>query len=177
MRKLALAALALSLAASGAYAINEITRSVIGSGGTGATGPTHRLQSTLGQSIAGKADGSVHTIWSGFWGRGGVPADVGDQEATLPLAFRLYANSPNPFGVETALRYDVPRAGGRVRVRVFNVEGRLVRSLVDRIEAPGRKSIVWNGCDAEGRPLSQGIYLCTLDAPGYSKTQKLVLTR
>ncbi len=56
---------------------------------------------------------------------------TGVGEPVIPQAFALYQNVPNPFNPETTIRYDVPAGGGKVTLRVFDVSGRLVRTLVD----------------------------------------------
>jgi hypothetical protein len=100
---------------------------------------------------------------------------IGDPPALL--RFALHAAMPNPFGLSTTIRYDVPALGGAVRLSIHDVGGRLVRSLVDDVEAPGAKSITWDGRDRSGRMLPAGIYLVRMQAADFVQMRKLVLSR
>jgi hypothetical protein len=63
-----------------------------------------------------------------------------------------------------------------VRIELFDVAGRHVRRLADGPAAPGRQVIVWDRRDERGYSVGLGIYLCRMDAPGYTETRKLVVT-
>jgi hypothetical protein len=102
-------------------------------------------------------------------------AAVGD--APLPLRFALRGSAPNPFRTTTLVRYDVPAPGGRVYLRLFDVSGRLVRTLIDGAQAPGTRSATWDGRDDAGRVLPAGLYLARMEAAGYERTSRLVLAR
>lgn len=102
---------------------------------------------------------------------------TGTEEAQLSRAYALYPNMPNPFNPSTTIRYDVPVGGGVVTLRVYDVSGRLVRTLIDGRQAAGRKQVIWNGLDDQGRNVVSGVYFYRLQAPGYRKTLKMVLIR
>jgi len=95
----------------------------------------------------------------------------------LPKAFALHRNTPNPFNPMTTLRYDVPAPGGEVSVAVYDVAGRLVRTLVDGEQTPGRWSTVWDGRDEAGTAVASGVYYCRMKAPGYERTMNLTLLK
>jgi hypothetical protein len=92
------------------------------------------------------------------------------------LAFALEQNAPNPFGRGTTIRWVLPSARP-VTLRVFNVSGRLVRTLVDGPVSAGRGVVQWDGRDRRGRALSSGVYLFRLDDGERSLTRKAVLLR
>jgi hypothetical protein len=96
-------------------------------------------------------------------------------EPIVPKEFALYQNVPNPFNPTTAIRYDVPEGGGHVRLAIYDVNGRLVRTLVDRTDTPGEKSVDWDGTDDRGVGVSSGVYFCRLVAPGLTETRKMAL--
>jgi hypothetical protein len=103
-----------------------------------------------------------------------APTSVGG--SAVPKAFALYPNVPNPFNPMTLIRYDVPESGGNVTLRIYDVGGRLVRTLVAGHLSPGGKSVTWDGRDDAGGLAASGVYFYRLTAPGYTMTHKLVLT-
>jgi len=64
-----------------------------------------------------------------------------------------------------------------VSVAVYDVTGRLVRTLIEGDEMPGRWSTVWNGRDESGKTVASGVYYCRMNAPGYERTMKLTLLK
>ncbi len=91
--------------------------------------------------------------------------------------FALHQNIPNPFNPTTTIRFDVPPDGGAVTLRVFDVGGRLVRTLVDGMESPGQKSVMWNGRNENGHPVATGTYFYRLTGPGFVETRKMVILK
>jgi len=100
-----------------------------------------------------------------------------EEDAPAPEAYALYQNEPNPFNPTTLIRYDVPQSGGAVRLRIYGVNGRLVRTLVDRVESAGHKTMTWDARDDRGARVATGVYFYRLDAPGFSETRKMVLVK
>jgi len=95
----------------------------------------------------------------------------------LPTSFALRGCRPNPFNPVTVIAFDVPESGGKVTLEIFDVRGRLVRTLVTGADGPGRKESVWRGVDENGAPVSSGIYFCRMTAGDYEKTLKLTLLK
>lgn len=95
----------------------------------------------------------------------------------VPDRFALYQNVPNPFNPVTAIQYDVPARGGWVTLRIYDVSGRLLATLVDGEETAGVKRVTWNGTDTRGRKVASGIYFYRLEAPGFMQTRKMVLVQ
>ncbi|MEJ2720684.1 MAG: FlgD immunoglobulin-like domain containing protein, partial [bacterium] len=93
----------------------------------------------------------------------------------LPEHFALHPNSPNPFNPTTRIRYDVPAGAGSVSLKIYDVSGRLVRTLVDGVEPPGRWVVEWNAEDDGGTRVASGVYFCRMRAAGYARTHKMVL--
>ncbi|UCC12761.1 MAG: T9SS type A sorting domain-containing protein, partial [candidate division WOR-3 bacterium] len=83
---------------------------------------------------------------------------------------------PNPFLGETELRYQIP-AAGRVRLRVFNVLGQVVRSMVDEVQQAGVYTVSWDGRDDRGQTLASGVYFTRLETEGTTKITKLTILR
>jgi hypothetical protein len=98
-------------------------------------------------------------------------------DPVVPERFRLYACIPNPFNPATVISYDVPPGGGRVSIRIYDVSGRLVRTLVDKEETAGRKTASWDGRDNRGKQAATGVYFYRMQAPGFEKTIKMTLLK
>jgi len=99
---------------------------------------------------------------------------VGDDR--LPTLTRLFPNVPNPFNPQTALSFSLTRSGP-VLLEVFDLRGRLVRTLLDTDLTVGTHTVVWNGRDQTGRSVSSGTYLCRLRAADQVQQRKMQLVR
>ncbi|RJR30015.1 MAG: T9SS C-terminal target domain-containing protein [Candidatus Latescibacterota bacterium] len=105
------------------------------------------------------------------------PDDVtGGETPRSPEASYLAQNYPNPFNPLTRVEYGLA-APARVRLRIYDAAGRLVRSLVEAERPAGRHVELWDGRDASGRLAASGIYFYRLDAGSFSQTRKTVLAR
>jgi len=94
-----------------------------------------------------------------------------------PSSYTLAQNEPNPFNPTTEIRFDLPRSG-RVQLRVYDLAGRLVRTLVDGpMTAGAEQRVIWNGRDGAGRMVSSGVYLYRLQAAEFEQTKRMVLLK
>ena len=84
--------------------------------------------------------------------------EIGDRIASIPKAFRLDRVYPNPFNPSVTIQFDVP-ASGPMDVRIYDILGREVASLLDKVMSPGTHRIVWNARAKNGISLPTGIYL------------------
>jgi len=99
------------------------------------------------------------------------------EEKRSRSSFSLGQNVPNPFNPSTTIYYNVPDGGGNITLRIYDVEGRLVRTLVNGFESAGARQVSWNGSNDQGQPMVSGIYFYRMTAPGFSKIRKMVLIR
>ncbi len=97
-------------------------------------------------------------------------------QPNLPKAFALAQNHPNPFNPSTTIQYDLPEAG-HVQIRVFDIRGRVVSTLVDRQEEAGVHVVQWNGREDSGRTLSSGVYFYRMETASFSRIRKMVLLK
>ena len=102
------------------------------------------------------------------------PTGVGDEPQRAQLL--LEPNVPNPFGSRTTMRFDLP-AAGRVRLAIYDIAGRLIRTLVDADLQSGAHRAVWDGRDSSGRGMESGSYVARLEAGGAVRTVTLSLVR
>ena len=106
-----------------------------------------------------------------------IDAAVGVPEAPRPgAAPALAPNWPNPFNPRTTLRFDLP-AAGPARLEVYDVAGRLVRSLVHADLPAGVHDAVWDGTDDAGLGVASGSYVARLSAGGRVATARMALIR
>lgn len=99
-------------------------------------------------------------------------------EATVPKGFCLFQNRPNPFNAGTLIAFTLSDVESeRVTLRIFNVLGQEVRTLVNGYQRAGLHLVRWDGCDHLGCRVASGIYLCELRAGGERQTRKMVLLR
>jgi hypothetical protein len=94
----------------------------------------------------------------------------------VPAAPVLHQNYPNPFNPATTIRFDLDREGP-VTLKVFNVRGQEVVTLVDGGRPAGFWSVEWDGLNNGGDPVGSGVYFCRIVTPGWSQTRKMVLVR
>lgn len=102
--------------------------------------------------------------------------DPVDNDNKLPKAFALNQNSPNPFNPETSIKIAVPKFE-KVSLRVFNVNGQLVKTLINDKMEPGYYNIVWNGTNDNNDPVSSGVYYYKLKSDSFSETKKMMLMK
>jgi hypothetical protein len=95
---------------------------------------------------------------------------------SLPQAYELFQNSPNPFNPETQIKYDLP-ATGQVQLTVFNILGQRVKVLVNGVQEAGHRSATWDGKDDLGKEVASGIYFYKLQTDNFVKTKKMVLLK
>jgi len=99
-----------------------------------------------------------------------------DEINQLPHAFNLYNNYPNPFNPVTTLRYDLPE-DALVNITIYDIMGRIVRTLINSQQNAGFKSIQWNATNDAGSPLPAGLYLYKIQADNFVQTRKMVLLK
>jgi len=106
------------------------------------------------------------------------PVDTGEgNELDVPRQTALHQNVPNPFNPTTQISFDLAQSG-KVALRIYDVAGRLVRTLIDKEMAAGRNhTVVWNGLDDQNGRVASGVYFYRLDAVGSSHTKKMVVMK
>jgi hypothetical protein len=94
----------------------------------------------------------------------------------IPQDYRLLQNYPNPFNPATAIGYALPQIS-RVELKIYNLLGQEIRTLVDKQQQPGKYTITWDGADNHGQQVSSGIYIYQIKAGDYVESRKMVLLR
>jgi len=101
---------------------------------------------------------------------------VDDAVKTLPKAFALKQNFPNPFNPITSIAFEMPSAQN-VRMTVYNMLGQSVRTLVNDQRSAGRYTILWDGRDDAGHMVGSGVYFYQIQAGSFTKTAKMVFLK
>jgi hypothetical protein len=96
-------------------------------------------------------------------------------ESSQPrVEFALWQNQPNPFGVQTTFRFDLP-VGAMVKLEVFDLSGRRVAIVSNAWMPAGQHSVDWARQDASGMPVRPGVYLYRLTGGASRAQRKLVV--
>ena len=99
-----------------------------------------------------------------------------DDTEIIPITYLLHQNYPNPFNPITSLRYDLPE-DGVVNITIYDIMGRIVKTLVNDSQTAGYKSIQWNAANDRNEVVSAGLYLYTIQAGEFRQTKKMVLLK
>jgi hypothetical protein len=100
------------------------------------------------------------------------PADAGAPGAAVLLA----QNAPNPFNPVTTIRFQVSH-DGPVALRISDLRGARVRTLVDGRRRAGAYAVEWDGRDARGREVASGVYVYALEAGGCTEARRMILVK
>jgi hypothetical protein len=118
----------------------------------------------------------VHHLYDIITWLGNTPP-VPTQGKTVAFDNDLSQNYPNPFNPTTTIEFAL-REQSKVTLRVYNVAGQLVRTLVDDVKAPGVvHTAIWDGRDNRGQSVSSGVYFYKLTSKNFVQTRKMVLLK
>jgi hypothetical protein len=104
------------------------------------------------------------------------PCPCGGIDRHFANTFCLAQNRPNPFGTATSIAYDLP-VDCHVKLDVYDVSGRRVATIVNEYRPAGRSFASWDGRNASGTRVSEGIYFYRMQAGGFAETKRMVLLK
>ncbi|MBD3222017.1 T9SS type A sorting domain-containing protein, partial [bacterium] len=160
----------------GIAAAHEIDRwSVDGGSGRSEGGP-FALHATIGQPDAGILTSDRFVIAGGFWFPSFAVTAVDPGGSVLDDRMVVHAATPNPFNPTTHLRLDLPRPT-HVKVEIYDLRGRVVRTLLDESRAAGQHHVRWDGRSDGGRGVASGTYLVCVRGAEVVVRQKISLVR
>jgi len=110
---------------------------------------------------------------------GADEAQLASASPSLPKSYRLNQNYPNPFNPSTTIEFDIPdkvEDTQDVKLSIYDIRGRLVRTLVDEKKGSGHYSIAWDGIDEKGKQVSSGVYLYRISVGKFLSVRKMLLT-
>jgi len=148
-------------------------------GNARSSGKTLNLYCSIGKPITITMKSSTLIVMGNVWQNGNNTALNSENtmiqplpdESLLPAEFTLTQNYPNPFNPTTVINYSVP-VTGTVVLKIYNMLGVEVATIVNGVQDPGYKSVVWN---ASGMP--SGIYFYKLTAGSFTDVKKLLLMK
>lgn len=115
------------------------------------------------------ADAAI-TWWAG------ITSDTGPPAGAAPRRLTLAQNTPNPFNPRTAIAYELPREAA-VTLRVYDVGGRCVRTLLDAVQPAGPQRVTWDGRDDRGIARASGTYFYRLTVDGQTLVRKMQILK
>ncbi len=97
-------------------------------------------------------------------------------QSGLPEKFRLEQNYPNPFNPETKIDYYL-NSSNNVKINIYDVNGALVKTLLNEEQEGGPKSVIWNGKDNNGKIVSSGVYFYQVQVGKYLEAKKMIMLK
>jgi len=108
--------------------------------------------------------------------RPGSPESPEESSVPLPTEFNLAQNFPNPFNPETVIKFSV-KENSWVTLRIYNILGQVVTTLVDEPKSAGEYSVSWNGKNAQNEEIASGVYFYRIKAGDYESVRRMTLLR
>jgi len=106
----------------------------------------------------------------------GSPTGVLDNVISLPKEFALDQNYPNPFNPSTTIRFALPK-DAMVTLKVYDVLGREVRTLVNQRVSAGYQQVIWDGRNETGAHVASGMYIYHISAGDFTSTKKMMMLK
>jgi len=98
------------------------------------------------------------------------------KKINLPVDSKLTQNFPNPFNAGTLIKYEIPQSGP-VLLKIYNLDGQEIRTLVNTFQQPGHYQINWDGRDEQGHPVPSGLYMYRLQTDSFVQSYKMLMVR
>ncbi|MEW6685368.1 MAG: FG-GAP-like repeat-containing protein [Candidatus Edwardsbacteria bacterium] len=99
------------------------------------------------------------------------------QNPSSAIQTKLYQNAPNPFNSATVIRYEVSENNKHISLKIYNIAGQLVKTLVDGNVEAGIHTSAWDGKDSEGKRVASGVYFYRLTTGDFADIKKLILLK
>jgi hypothetical protein len=109
-----------------------------------------------------------------------ITAPASEPVTALPSAFALHQNFPNPFNPDTRIRFDIPKVsedGVLVTIKIYNITGQVVRTLLNEKRAPGSHSVIWDGRNDVGQLAASGTYFYAITAGDFKESKRMIMVK
>lgn len=157
----------------------SVVNAIVGSGSVGGEGPlaTFTFRVLRAFEGVGRFEIARGVVFDAGQLRNPVATPGALDVRSTPGESALHQNHPNPFNPQTGIPYDLAE-GGDVVLKIYNLLGQEVRTLVREPQAPGRYTVPWNGTDDRGVPVSSGVYFYQITVTGgFQDARRLILIR
>ena len=121
--------------------------------------------------VVGTKDTTVY-----HWWKDEHPTNAIDGPDAVPTSYALEQNYPNPFNPTTNIRYQLPE-DAKVKIVIYDVMGKVVRTLVNDNQSTGYQSVKWDSKNNHGAKVSTGVYIYHMQANSYHQTKKMMLIK
>ncbi len=166
-----------ALPAQNASAQVNLIKVAIAGGATESSAANYNLRGTVGESVVGYVTSANFLLGQGFWAGHFNLSSTGVPEVALssaaPPVNRLFPSHPNPFRSLTTFGYSVAEEAP-VSLRVFDVTGRRVATVVDQRQTPGVYRIEWDGRGDSGQRIANGVFFYRLTVGDWTRTRQVV---
>lgn len=151
---------------------HQIPFSVLSSGGTNQSNPSFNLIGTVSQTFIGSSTSASHQVQAGFWQlyHQTVSTNI-NNDALLPIEFKLEQNYPNPFNPNTIIRFAMPERAN-VLLKIYDLLGGEIITLVNEEKEAGWYNIHFNAVE-----LASGFYIYKIKAGSYSSSKKMLIIK
>ncbi|MFH2049165.1 MAG: T9SS type A sorting domain-containing protein, partial [bacterium] len=105
-----------------------------------------------------------------------IPTGIYTEDDIIPMNYQLFQNYPNPFNLSTKIEYTLPKKS-HVKLKIFNILGQEIATLLDAEQSSRLQSVIWNGRDKNGREVSSGVYLYQIVTDEFSNSKKMLLIK
>ena len=105
-----------------------------------------------------------------------VDQQINDIQSQLPQQYNLFQNFPNPFNSSTYIQFQIP-SYQKVSLKIYDLMGREVITLVNEIRPAGSFQICWDGKDNHGNEVGSGVYVCAFRGGEYFRSQKIIMLK
>jgi hypothetical protein len=163
----------------------QVSKSVIASGGKSMQNSSYKVNGTVGQSFIGFSSNSIQQNKNGFWYQiNSLITAVEQTKGEFPDAYKLEQNYPNPFNPTTTIKYAIPNNQtssqlgkgrtevGFVTLNVYDILGKKVTTLINKTIQPGIYEVIFNAKD-----LPSGVYIYRIRAGSFIQSKKLLLMK
>ncbi len=150
----------------------KIERSSITNGASVANGGTHKIRSSVGESMIGiSANASYKTFFGFLFTQQPIITDVKTNTSLSPDKYEMKQNYPHPFNPTTVIEFAVPQES-KILLEVFNILGEKLATLVNEVKTPG-----YNNVNFDAGLLSSGFYIYIIQADNFVEVKKMILLK
>lgn len=100
----------------------------------------------------------------------------GQRISNIIKSFTLSQNYPNPFNPSTSIEYEIPKSGG-VKISIYDLNGHLVKTLVQENQQQGKHQVVWDGLDRSNQKVVSGFYIYSIKFDNATLSKKMILIK